>query len=154
MTERGSPQDPTEGETHSLTGEGVGGPNSDEWTESLELGVLCVAYVCSVYCRNIRLTEGNVKNVVILKIDLQKELCGRCLSVWGPERPPLNAVYVYTVYLLKQGRGKRGRVESKRRLEGQQFTKLGRKYHMTDCISSLYTLINTYRKVPLQVNFV
>ncbi len=34
------PQDPSEGETHSLVGKGVGGPNSDEWTESL------VLYVC------------------------------------------------------------------------------------------------------------
>jgi hypothetical protein len=35
-----APQDPREGETHFLVGKGVGGPNSDEWTESL------VLYVC------------------------------------------------------------------------------------------------------------
>jgi hypothetical protein len=36
---------------------------------------------------------------------------------------------IYTVYLFTQGRGGGGRiVEPERRLEGQQFTKLGRKY--------------------------
>ncbi len=46
-----------------------------------------------------------------------------------------------------------GRVKPERRLEGQQFIKLGRNTNMTDCISSLYTLINICRKVPLQVSF-
>jgi hypothetical protein len=40
--------------------------------------------------------------------------------------PPLNTVYVYTVYLLTQERGGAGGgLEPERRLEGQQFTKLG-----------------------------
>jgi hypothetical protein len=39
-----------------------------------------------------------------------------------------------------------GRVEPERREEGQQFTKLGRKY---DCSSSLYS----DKHLPLQVNF-
>ena len=34
-------------------------------------------------------------------------------------------LYVYTVYVFTQGRG--GGVEPERRLEGQQFTKLGQK---------------------------
>ncbi len=51
------------------------------------------------------------------------------------------------VYLFTQERGRGGRVQPERRLEGQQFTKLG-----TDCISSLWTRINTCRKVPLLVN--
>jgi hypothetical protein len=43
-------------------------------------------------------------------------------------------VYVYTVYLFTQGRGERGgRVEPERKLDGQQFTKLGRKYQH-DCL--------------------
>ncbi len=39
-----------------------------------------------------------MQNVVILKNWPVKELCGRCLSVWGPEphTPPLHTVYVYT----------------------------------------------------------
>ncbi len=46
--------------------------------------------------------------------------------------PPLHNVYLYTVYLFTQGRGEGGGegviVEPERRLEGQEFTKLGRKY--------------------------
>jgi hypothetical protein len=45
--------------------------------------------------------------------------------------PPLYTlynVYVHKVYLFTQGRGDGGRVEPERRLEGQQFTKLCRKY--------------------------
>ncbi len=38
---------------------------------------------------------------------------------------PLHAVYLYTVYLFTM---EGGRVEPVRRLEGQQFTKLGQKY--------------------------
>ncbi len=41
--------------------------------------------------------------------------------------PPTHTVHVYTVYLFTQEWG-RERVEPERRLEGQQFTKLGRKY--------------------------
>jgi hypothetical protein len=40
--------------------------------------------------------------------------------------PPLQTVYVDTVYVFTQGRGEG--VEPERRLEGQQFTKLGQKY--------------------------
>jgi hypothetical protein len=39
---------------------------------------------------------------------------------------PLHNEFVYTVYLLTQGGW--GGVEPERRLERQQFTKLGRKY--------------------------
>ncbi len=42
--------------------------------------------------------------------------------------PHLNTAYMYTVYLFIKGRGERGRCEPERRLEKQQFTKLGRKY--------------------------
>jgi len=64
--------------------------------------------------------------------------CVRDLSVWGPLHSlwphtptpyPLHTVYVHshTEYLLLQWRGEWGRDEPERRLEGQQFTKLGRK---------------------------
>ncbi len=50
----------------------------------------------------------------------------------NPIHPP-RSVYVYVVYLFTQRRGgRRGRVDPERRLEGQQFTKLGRKYQQHD----------------------
>jgi hypothetical protein len=55
-----------------------------------------------------------------------KGLCGKCLSVSGPEphTPPLtNCILVYSI-LIHTGKGERGGEVSKR--EG--FTKLGRKY--------------------------
>jgi hypothetical protein len=57
------------------------------------------------------------------------------VTVWGPEPhtpapPPLQTVYVNTVYqgiLIHTGRGGGGD-ETERRLEGQQLTKLGQNY--------------------------
>jgi hypothetical protein len=46
---------------------------------------------------------------------------------YGPyPPPPLYTVYVY-YHTMKEGWGG-GRVEAEKRLEGQQFSKLGRKY--------------------------
>ncbi len=49
-----------------------------------------------------------------------------------PRTPYLPLIYcmrvLYTVYLFTLGRGEGGRVEPERMLEGQHFTKLGRKY--------------------------
>ncbi len=78
-----------------------------------------------------------------------KGLCCRCLSVWGllpsydPIPPPPYTLYmclrVYSI-IIHTGKGRMGgelnqregedggRVEPERRLEGRQFTKLGRKY--------------------------
>ncbi len=78
--------------------------------------------------RKIRLKECNAKCRHLKKLPV-KGLCGRCLTVWGPEphnAPTLHTVHVYTVYLFTKGRGRR--VEPERRLEVQTFTKLGRKY--------------------------
>jgi hypothetical protein len=52
----------------------------------------------------------------------------RNFAAQNPMLPPLHTVYVYTVYLFTQERGEGLRVEPERRLEGQQFTKLGRIY--------------------------
>ncbi len=76
--------------------------------------------------RKIRLIEDKAKCRHLLPV---KGLCGRCISVWGqnPIPPPLHIVYVYTVYTTYSHR-EGGRIEPERRLEGHQFTKLGRKY--------------------------
>jgi hypothetical protein len=67
--------------------------------------------------------------------------------------PPLHIVYVNTVYLFTDGRGGGGELslrEGQRRNSSQSWVE---KANMIDCISSLSTLINTCRKVPLQGNF-
>jgi hypothetical protein len=73
------------------------------------------------------------------KIDLFRDFAAGVYLSKGqnPIPPPLHTVFVYTVYLFTQGRGEGGEVEPERRLEGQQFTKLGRKTNMTEYISSL-----------------
>jgi hypothetical protein len=43
-------------------------------------------------------------------------------------------VYLFTSH-REGGNGEGAGVESERRLEGQQFTKLGQKYQMTKCVS-------------------
>ncbi len=105
--------------------------------------------------RKVRLIEGNSKcrHLKNWPVDVQ---CGRCLS--GPEPPPplTHCGRVYTIqYTYSHSEGGEGlRDEPERRLDGQQFTKLGRKYqHVTDFISNLSTPINICRKVPLQVHF-
>ncbi len=90
-----------------------------------------------------------------------KGVCGRCLSVLGPEphtRPPYT-LYMYMciqyTYSYKEGR-EGGRVEPDRRLEGQLYTKLGRKYqHDWLYLQSINSdkKLNIYRKVPLQAIF-
>ncbi len=83
--------------------------------------------------RKIRLIEGSAKCRHLKKITSKGTLrqVFICLRPKIPYRPPppLHAVSVYTVYLFTQGRGVGGwRVEPEGRLEGQQFTKLVRKY--------------------------
>jgi hypothetical protein len=61
------------------------------------------------------------KNVIIQKNKPVKELCGRCLSeAQNHIHPPPPHTHCLRVY---------SRLEPERRLEGQQFTKLGRKYY-------------------------
>jgi hypothetical protein len=67
--------------------------------------------------------------------------------------PPLHTVLRVYCKLIPTGKAGGGRDEPERRLEEQQFTPWVENTNMADCISSLLTLINTCRKVPLQVNF-
>jgi hypothetical protein len=88
--------------------------------------------VLRIYGTKVILIEGNAK-CYILKLTCEGTL-RQVFVCLRPRTPyPLThcTLYVYTVYLFTQGRG--GRVEPERRLEGQQFTKLGRKYQY-DCL--------------------
>jgi hypothetical protein len=98
--------------------------------------------------RKIRLIEGDAKCLHLKNLPVNG-LCGRCLSIWGPEPPfPLrNVQYTWILYSIHTGKGG-GRVEPERRLEKQQFTKLRRKYE-----HDWPYLINACRKVPLLANF-
>jgi hypothetical protein len=80
------------------------------------------------YRRNIRLIEGNANSRHLTKLTLwQVFICLR------PRTP-----YPHTVFLFTQTQGSRGggRVEPERRVEGKQFTKLGRNYQH---VSPVYT---------------
>jgi len=65
-----------------------------------------------------------------------------CLRAKNPiPPPPLHSAYVYCVfsmYVFAQGKGREGRVQAERRLKGQQFTKLGRKYQRWLTLSPVY----------------
>ncbi len=74
-----------------------------------------------------------------LKIWPVKGLCGRCLSVWGPEPqhpPSLHTVYVYTVYLFTQRKGG-GRLNQREGKRGNSSQSWVENTSTTDCISSL-----------------
>jgi hypothetical protein len=76
-----------------------------------------------------------------------------CLS------PPLHTVNILYTYSHREGVEGWGRVEPKRRLESQQFTKLGQKYqHMIEMylqsINSRITQQNFSKFSPTNLNFV
>jgi hypothetical protein len=86
-------------------------------------------WICECFIRRkIRLIESIAKYRYLKKFTckgpLRQLICPRPRIPYPP--PPLHTVYVYTVYIFTQGGGER--VETERRREGQQFTKLGRKY--------------------------
>jgi hypothetical protein len=71
---------------------------------------------------------GHLKKLTCKGTLRQVFICLRPDPLLWPLTPAYTLpVYVYAVYLFTQGRGEGGRVESERRLEGQQFTKLGQK---------------------------
>ena len=91
--------------------------------------------------RKIRLIECNAK-CCCLEVDLQRDFAAGVSSVWGPLLsydpipPPPSTLFTCVRYTYSHREGG-VRVKPERRREGQQFTKLGRKTNMTDCISSL-----------------
>ncbi len=65
--------------------------------------LVILPWSCVQMHRMIRLIEGNAKCRHLKNWPI-KGLCGRCLSVWGPEphaHPPLHTVYLYTHYTGK-----------------------------------------------------
>ncbi len=88
----------------------------------------CILY--DVHRRKIRLIEGNTKCRYLQKKLPVKGLCGRYLSVWGPDpiSPPPYTLYTCIQY-IHTGKGwEGGRLEPERRFEWQHFKKLGLKY--------------------------
>ncbi len=90
-----------------------------------------VNIVLESYCkrRKIRFIEGNAK--CHLKDKPVKGLCGRCLSVWGPEPhnpPPLtHCIRVYNILIHTEKGGMGQSWTRKKGWEGQQLKRLGRK---------------------------
>jgi hypothetical protein len=115
--------------------------------------------------RRTRLIESNAKCRHLRKLTCKGTLqqvfiCLRPRTPYLPPRPYTLYTCIHTesyslIHQRKGGRegGELNLVKPERRREGQQFTKLGRKYQLTDCISSVQNLINTYCKGPLQVIF-
>jgi hypothetical protein len=107
-----------------------------------------------------------MQNVVILKKLTCKGTLRQGLSVWGPE-PHTHPHYILYIraYSMLNHRGNRGRGDSWIREKGSGAAgestdhKAGfkiptwRNVRKKSAISSLWTLINTCSKVPLQVNF-
>ncbi len=101
--------------------------------------------VLLVYHRKVRLIGGNAK-CCHLKNWPVKGLCGRCLFVWSPERhTPLHTVHYTCIQYTYSHREGGGESWTREKVRGATT--------MTACISTLETLINTCRTVPLQVNF-
>ncbi len=91
--------------------------------------LLVFLYLITISRRKIRLTEGNAKCRHLKKLTckgtlLQVFICQRPRTLFPPPPTHTHTVYVYTVYLFTQV-GEDGRFEPDKKLEGQQFTKLG-----------------------------
>jgi hypothetical protein len=103
------------------------------WTK--ELNVVFTGVFFAGWCRNFVGSESGQKQSV-------KNSC----RIWSttqlntPPPPPLRAcLYIMYVYFGKGG----GVGEVREKVEGQQFTREVEITYMTDCISSLWTLLNT-----------
>ncbi len=113
----------------------------------------CVTQFLPSTHRKIRLIEDNTKWWCHLKKKTCKGTLRQVFICLWP-RTPYSPPPAYTLYtcIIHRGMGRGGgnwTREKVRRATVHKPTWL-----MTDCISSLQTLINTCRKVPLQVNLV
>ncbi len=70
-----------------------------------------------------------------------------------PPPPTLNTVYVHVIINTEKGGGGERTREKVEKVKGATVHRAGSKItNMTECVSTPLTLINTCRKVPLQVN--
>ncbi len=104
--------------------------------------------------RRIGLIEGNAKCRHFKNWQI-KGLSDRCLSVWRPEPhiPPPYTLYTLIQYSYShRERGSGGGWNLREGERGNSSQSWVENTNMTDCISSLWNLVNTCRW-PLPVNF-
>ncbi len=100
---------------------------------------------------------GGLAILYALNLDRYRVL--NLCRIWSPTglNTPPPPSHTLSVYTLLRHAGGRGRYEPERRLEGQQFTKLGKKYQhdllKLHSINSDTQCLHTCREVPLNVNF-
>jgi hypothetical protein len=97
-----------------------------------------------------------MQNVDIKKLTYKGTLrqvfiCLMPRTPYPPPPPPTHFIRIYVQFTFSYREGKRG--ESWTREKGNSSQSWIENTIMTDCISSLKILINTCRKVPLQINF-
>jgi hypothetical protein len=88
--------------------------------------------------RKIRLIEGDEKCRHLKKLTCKKDFAaGFNLSEAQNLPPPLDTVYVYTVYLFTQGSGGEGESWTREKVRGKSSLSWVENTNMTGCISSL-----------------
>jgi hypothetical protein len=79
--------------------------------------------------RKIRITEGNTNVIYLLRDFAAGVYLSEAQNPIPPPPPLTHSIRVYIILInTDKGGGGMKTVESERRLEGQQFTKLGQKY--------------------------
>ncbi len=113
--------------------------------------ISCVSVECMQYTpmrRTISLKEGNAKRRNQKNWSV-KELCGRCLSVWGQEPhtpPPPYTLYVYRIH-IHSGKGGGGELNQREGWRGNSSKSWVTNSNMTDCTVYLQS-INHDKHLP------